>query len=198
MITSLTRDAALSTVDRKKLFEELLKSTYRQAYTLAFRLTGNPAEAEDLVQDTFVRAYRFFHRYDDMLPFSNWLYRIMCNAHIDTVRRRGRLRTTSLEVHTSNGATTIEVPDADASPDRNLLDTTMDENVQACLVEMNPEFRTAVLLADVEGLAYDDIALSMGTSVGTVRSRIHRGRKQLRKLLESRQPQIYGGLAHEL
>lgn len=199
MITSLLKQRAAVADDRKELFEGLLRDSYRQAYSLSYRLTGNAAEAEDLVQETFVRAFRFFHRYDESLPFTNWLYRIMCNAHIDAVRRRGRLKTTSLEQPSLNGGlSTIEVPDTESVPDRSMMEQAMGEHVEASLKEMNAEFRTAVLLADVEGMAYEEIATVMGTSVGTVRSRIHRGRKQLRRFLVRRDPKFYGGLANEL
>ncbi len=199
MITSLLKPRAVAEEDRRELFEGLLRDSFRQAYSLAYRLTSNSSEAEDLVQESFVRAYRFFHRYDEGLPFTNWLYRIMCNAHIDAVRRRGRLRTTSLEQPSPNGGlSTIEVPDVDSAPDRAILDEAMGEHVESSLKEMNSEFRTAVLLADVEGMAYEEIASIMGTSVGTVRSRIHRGRKQLRRFLLVRDPKFYGGLADEL
>lgn len=173
-------------------FESLMRATFRQSYGLAYRLTGNAAEAEDLVQETFVRAFRFFARYNEELPFANWVYRIMCNAHIDSVRRRGRLQTTSLEQPVVGGTATIEVPDAESSPDRELLERAMPDHIQQSLAEMNPEFRMAVLLADVEGMAYDEIADVMKTSVGTVRSRIHRGRKQLRSFLIRRKPRLYG------
>lgn len=198
MLTSLFRERAATIEERQQAFEALLKKSYRQAYSLAVRLTGNSAEAEDLVQETFVRAYRFFHRYDENLPFTNWLYRIMSNAHIDGVRRKGRLRTTSLEQPNPSGMTTIEVPDHTSSPDRDLLNRSMDDDIQAGLTQMTTEFRTAVLLADVEGMAYEEIAEVMKTSVGTVRSRIHRGRKQLRNFLMNRCPQTFGGMRNEL
>lgn len=195
MFTTLTRQhSAVQSVSREH-FESLLRATYRQTYSLAYRLTGNAAEAEDLVQETFVRAFRFFHRYNEGLPFANWLYRIMCNAHIDSVRRKGRLKTTSFEQTGPNGTSTWELPDPDSAPDRDLMDSSMDEHVQESLLEMNTEFRTAVLLADVEGMAYEEIASVMGTSVGTVRSRIHRGRRQLRKLLTERYPSMFRGEA---
>lgn len=198
MLTSLFRERTVSVEERNEAFEALLKKSYRQAYSLAARLTGNAAEAEDLVQETFLRAFRFFHRYDDSLPFTNWLYRIMSNAHIDGVRRKGRLRTTSLEQPGTNGLATIELPDHTNSPDRDLWNRSMDEHVQAGLVQMTSEFRTAVLLADVEGMAYEEIAEVMGTSVGTVRSRIHRGRKQLRNFLMKRCPKTYREARNEL
>lgn len=184
--------------DRAALFEQLIRDTSKQAYSLAYRLTGNTAEAEDLVQESFIRAYRFFHRYDDGLPFTSWLYRIMTNAHIDMVRRRGRLRTTSLESAGTDGATTWDLPDHDAAPDRVMMENSLDEPVQKALMSMTPEFRTAVLLADVEGMAYEEVAEIMKTSVGTVRSRIHRGRKQIRNHLLKHAPHTYGGFCDEL
>lgn len=198
MLTSLFRERVATVEEKQSAFEAHLKKSYRQAYSLAVRLTGNSSEAEDLVQETFVRAYRFFHRYDESLPFTNWLYRIMSNAHIDGVRRKGKLRTTSLEQPGANGLATIEVPDHTASPDRDLWHRSMDEHVQAGLTQMTPEFRTAVLLADVEGMAYEEIAEVMKTSVGTVRSRIHRGRKQLRNFLMRRYPNTFGEMHDDL
>ncbi len=179
-------------------FEGLVEKTQKQAYGLAYRLTGNAAEAEDLVQESFLRAYRFFHRYDPALPFTSWLYRIMTNAHVDGVRRRSRLRTTSLEQAGADGSTVWELPDSQPAPDRAMLDQALDETIQTALTAMTPEFRTAVLLADVEGMAYDEIADVMRTSVGTVRSRIHRGRRQLRNHLLRHSPQAYKGLIDEL
>ena len=175
-----------------------MKDSYKPAYGLAYRLTGNAAEAEDLVQETYVRAYRFFHRFDESLPFTSWLYRIMTNAHIDSVRRRGRLRTTSLDTSGNDGATTWDIADQDGSPDRLMLQNSLDEPVQKALLSMTPEFRTAVLLADVEGLAYEEVAEIMKTSVGTVRSRIHRGRKQIRTHLLKHAPQTYRSFCDEL
>jgi RNA polymerase sigma-70 factor (ECF subfamily) len=198
MLFTATKDRTASVGDRTLLFESLIQDSYKQAYGLAYRLTGNVAEAEDLVQESFVRAYRFFHRYDETLPFTSWLYRIMTNAHIDMVRRRGRIKTTSLEASGTDGATTWDLPDIDASPDRHMLLNALDEPVQKALTSMTAEFRTAVLLADVEGLAYEEVAEIMRTSVGTVRSRIHRGRKQIRNYLLKHAPQTYRSFCDEL
>lgn len=177
--------------NREQLFEQLLNQTHRQAYHIALRLSGNRSDAEDLVQESFVRAYRFFHRYDESLPFTSWLYRIMMNAHIDDVRRRGKLRASSLDEPHPETGTTWDVPDETSSPDRVLLDSSMEAEVQEGLMSMTADFRMAVLLADIEGLSYEEIAQVMSTSIGTVRSRIHRGRKQLRNFLVKACPAKY-------
>lgn len=179
-------------IDREK-FERLLRDTSRQAYSFAYRLTGNAAEAEDLVQDTFIRAYRFFDKYDQSLAFSAWLYRIMANAHIDHLRKKKRIKTTSLDQPNAEGSSTWDFAGTDLESETEILATTLEEPIQDALNEMNSEFRTAVLLADVEGLAYEEIAEVMNTSVGTVRSRIHRGRKQLRRLLSKSKSKPFKG-----
>ena len=198
MLTLAFKDRTPAVLDRQALFESLVQDAYRSAYGLAYRLTGNASEAEDLMQETFVRAFRFFHRYDETLPFASWLYRIMTNAHIDLVRRKGKLKTTSLDHGAGEGSSGWDVPDPDSAPDRELMRNAVDDIVQAGLMSMTAEFRTAVLLADVEGLAYEEVAEIMRTSVGTVRSRIHRGRKQLRAYLLKHAPGTYGELVDEL
>lgn len=179
---------------REQLFERLLSQTHRQAFHIALRLSGNRSDAEDLVQETFVRAFRFFHRYDETLPFSSWLYRIMMNAHIDEVRRRGKLRASSLDEPHPETGTTWDVPDDSSSPERLMLSDEMEAEVQDGLMNMTADFRMAVLLADLEGLSYEEIAQVMATSIGTVRSRIHRGRKQLRNHLVKSCPEKYADL----
>lgn len=179
---------------REQLFERLLSQTHRQAFHIALRLSGNRSDAEDLVQETFVRAFRFFHRYDETLPFSSWLYRIMMNAHIDEVRRRGKLRASSLDEPHPETGTTWDVPDESSSPERLMLSDEMEAEVQEGLMNMTADFRMAVLLADLEGLSYEEIAQVMATSIGTVRSRIHRGRKQLRNYLVKSCPEKYADL----
>src|SRR5438270_6581190 len=124
MISALFKTRAAERTS-KDLFEGLLDKSYKQAFNLALRLTANHAEAEDLVQETYIRAYRFFHRYDQSLPFTNWLYRIMSNAHIDSMRRRGRLKTMSLEQPSNTGSATIEVADTQSCPDKPLFDDMM-------------------------------------------------------------------------
>jgi RNA polymerase sigma-70 factor (ECF subfamily) len=191
MLGTLFGQKTLTLEERRARFEQLMRNTHRQAHSFATRLTGSAADAEDLVQETYVRAFRFFHRYDESLPFVNWLYRIMSNAHIDSVRRRSKLRSFSLESAPPGSSGPVEVADASPNADRVMMDSAFGEDLQRALDAMNAEFRVAVLLADVEGMAYEEIAEVMQTSVGTVRSRIHRGRKQLRESLVSQNPSRY-------
>jgi RNA polymerase sigma-70 factor (ECF subfamily) len=183
VLGSLFKKTAVSGAHSRERFEQLMSQSYTHAYALAYRLTGNSAEAEDLVQETYIRAFRFFHRFNPELAFSSWLNRIMTNAHIDTIRRKSKLKVSSLDHAGCDGDTVWDVPDSHSSPDRVLLDDMVEESLQLALKAMTPEFRIAVLLADVEGLSYEEIAESLEVSVGTIRSRIHRGRKQLREYL---------------
>lgn len=179
-------------------FERLLKETYRQMYALAYRLSGNAADAEDLLQDAYIRAFRFFHQYDPSLPFSKWLVKIVCNANVDRIRKNGKLRTTSLDQGNSDDSSTWDIPDLSAMPDRRMIEESLSDPVQRGLAQVNPEFRTAMVLADIEGLEYEEIAQVMKTSIGTVRSRIHRGRKQLREFLIDKCPSVFSRMVDEL
>lgn len=180
------------TFDRSSNFEQLMSDSYRQAYSVAYRLTGDSADAEDLVQEAFIRAFRFFHRYDNKLPFSSWMYRIIANAHIDQIRRKGKIKTSSLDHSGSDGLQAFEVPDNTYVPGADMINGSFSETVQNGLNQMNSEFRLAVVLADIEGLSYEEVSEIMETSVGTVRSRIHRGRVQLRTYLLKNAPESYG------
>lgn len=176
-------------------FDELVHKHYQQAYNTAYRLTGNAADAEDLVQEAFLRAYRFFDRYDRSMPFMNWFTRILTNLYIDEYRRRGRLRTISIDetFSTDDGeeGMAIEPPDLTPSPMEQVLNKEYIEAIHEGLQQLSPEFRIAVVLADMEGHSYEEIAEIMNTSIGTVRSRIHRGRKQLRDHIKKRHPNLF-------
>jgi len=190
MISVLTKVIQPQRCDQAE-FERKMRESQRQIYALAIRLTGNPADAEDLVQEAFIRAFRFFHRYDPTLPFTSWMYRILSNVHIDQNRRKGRIRTSSLDHAGADGETAWEIADESSSPEKAIMVGQLDDALQYALMAMSPEFRTAVVLSDVEGMAYEEIAEVMRTSIGTVRSRIHRGRRQLRKYLEREYPERF-------
>jgi len=175
---ALPQDRTLNPADRK-VFEELAARHYRQAYHIAYRMTGAHASAEDLTQEAMVRAFQSFHRYRRDLPFANWLYRIIVNLHIDELRRRPNAWIDSVE----DMAGLHELPDLNSDPSDLVLSQEIDTTLQQALNSLPKEFRTAVVLCDIEGLSYEEIAEVMRCSIGTVRSRIHRGRNQLRRYL---------------
>jgi RNA polymerase sigma-70 factor (ECF subfamily) len=169
-------------------FEALVKRYHRQAYNIAYRFAGNHADAEDIVQEAFLRAYRFFDRYNRDMPFENWLYRIISNVYIDEIRKRPKVRMQSLDQPlTSQGEETdirLEVPDPAGDASSQMMHSALDERIQTALDSLPAEFKRSVILADIEGLSYEEIAEIMGCSLGTVRSRLHRGRKLLRNRLQ--------------
>jgi RNA polymerase sigma-70 factor (ECF subfamily) len=172
--------------DRRE-FDDLVRRTHRQAYNIAYRLAGNQADAEDIVQESFLRAYRFFDRYNRQMPFENWLYRIISNVHIDEIRKKPRGRFQSLDQPlqgcSAEGEVKLEIPDFGSNPVALLMHTELEEPIQRALNSLPAEFKQAVILADVEGLSYEEIAEAMRCSSGTVRSRLHRGRKLMRNRL---------------
>jgi RNA polymerase sigma-70 factor (ECF subfamily) len=169
-------------------FDAFVQRCHRQAYNVAFRLTGNHADAEDLTQESFLRAYRFFDRYNRDMPFENWLYRIMSRVFIDELRKRPKIKTQSLNQPLCLGDggdadVLLEIPDSEFDPENMMLSDALEESLQEALNTLPDEFRIAVILADIEGMSYEEIAETMNCSLGTVRSRLHRGRKQLRHRL---------------
>ncbi|CCW36088.1 RNA polymerase sigma factor, sigma-70 family [Chthonomonas calidirosea] len=185
-IANLVTTSAKAQNDREE-FDRLVRRCHRQAYNIAYRLTGNHADAEDLTQESFLRAYRFFDRYNRSMPFENWLYRIMSRVFIDELRKKPKCHIQSLDQplpgNDNDSDILLEIPDPDSDPQTILMNQTLEENLQLALNSLPVEFRVAVVLADIEGLSYEEIAQSMGCSLGTVRSRLHRGRKMLRKKL---------------
>jgi RNA polymerase sigma-70 factor (ECF subfamily) len=174
--------------DNHAEFEQLVARTQRQAYNMAYRMTGNRDDAEDLTQEAYLRAYRSFDRYDRALPFENWFFRILSNLFVDKLRRKPKQAPLSLNQALTNDDGdddfTLEVPDEESNPEAQIMRDVLDERLQNALTALPQEFRTAVLLCDVEGMSYEEVARAMRTSIGTVRSRIHRGRLMLRRLME--------------
>ena len=170
-------------------FQMLVERTQRQAYNIAYRMTGNRDDAEDLTQEAYLRAYRSFGSYNRQLPFEGWFFRILSNLFIDLMRRRPKQKPLSLDQPVGDEESDVnlllQIPDEHGNPERNLMDQVMDERLQAALATLPEAFRSAVLLCDVEGKTYEEIAHIMGSSIGTVRSRIHRGRTMLRRNMNS-------------
>lgn len=166
-------------------WEEIVREHSARVYRLAYRLTGNRADAEDLVQETFVRVFRSLHTYTPG-TFEGWLHRITTNLFLDGARRRARIRMELM------GEDTDRYPSAsfEETPERAYEHLNLDDDVQRALDELAPEYRAAVVLADIEGLSYEEIAVTLGIKLGTVRSRIHRARARLRVSLAHRRPEL--------
>src|SRR5256885_4247957 len=163
-------------------WDEIVREHSTRVYRLAFRLTGNPHDAEDLTQEVFVRVFRSLSNYQPG-TFEGWLHRITTNLFLDQARRRQRIRFEGLAEDAAERLTGPEPTPAQAYDDKNL-----DADVEAALDGLAPDYRAAVVLCDIEGLSYEEIAATVGVKIGTVRSRIHRGRAQLRAALDHRGP----------
>jgi RNA polymerase sigma-70 factor (ECF subfamily) len=166
-----------------------MEQTYKKVFNLAYRLAGNRSDAEDLTQEAFFRAYRAFGDFEGDRPFENWIFRIVNRLFLDLMRTRGRrVQTVSYDapVRTDRGEDmySVEAADTHLSPEQQMLQDSMSEELEAALLKLKPEQRLLVLLADVEGMPYSEIAQVVGVPVGTVRSRLHRAHKALRQHLQ--------------
>ncbi|PWJ24312.1 RNA polymerase sigma-29 (SigE) subunit [Branchiibius hedensis] len=163
-------------------WEEIVREHSARVYRLSYRLTGNVHDAEDLTHDVFVRVFRSLHSYQPG-TFEGWLHRITTNVFLDKMRRKQRIRFDALSDEAA-----ARLPARSADPQQVLTDAAFDDDIQRALDALPPDFRAAVVLCDIEGLSYEEIAATLDVKLGTVRSRIHRGRAQLREALAHRAP----------
>jgi RNA polymerase sigma factor (sigma-70 family) len=163
-------------------WEDIVRTHSARVYRLAYRLTGNPHDAEDLTQEVFVRVFRSLSSYTPG-TFEGWLHRITTNLFLDWARRKQRIRFEGLADDMA-----YRLPGSEPTPAEAFDDSHLDDDVQTALKALPPEYRAAVVLCDIEGFSYEEIAATLGVKLGTVRSRIHRGRAQLRTALEHRRP----------
>lgn len=172
-------------------WDDVVRAHSTRVYRLAYRLTGNRHDAEDLTQEVFVRVFRSLSSYTPG-TFEGWLHRITTNLFLDMMRRRQRIR---FEALADDAAERLR--GREPAPPVVFDERHFDADVQAALDELAPEFRAAVVLCDIEGLSYEEIAATLGVKLGTVRSRIHRGRAQLRAALDHRAPRGRDRGAHQ-
>jgi RNA polymerase sigma factor (sigma-70 family) len=164
-------------------WEDIVRDHSTRVYRLAYRLTGNKHDAEDLTQEVFIRVFRSLSSYAPG-TFEGWLHRITTNLFLDGVRRKQRIRIDAIGDDSERHPATGELH----SPERRFEHANLDLDVQRALGDLSPEYRAAVVLCDIEGLSYEEIAVTLGIKLGTVRSRIHRARAQLRRSLAHRAP----------
>jgi len=167
------------------LFGDLLRREQKKIYRVAYRMTGNHDDAENLIQETVLDALKSFPYFQPGTHFDRWFLRILTNNFIDQTRRRAKVRFISIDQQTASrqGAAGMEFPDSTRDPQQVVEDEIMDEGIQEALNRLPEEFRAVVVLSDIEGCSYEDISQILRCPIGTVRSRLHRGRNQLIKLL---------------
>ena len=166
-------------------YEAIVQRYARHVYNIAYRMAGNEADAGDLVQEAFLRVYRALRRVEPDAPLERWLYRIVSNLHIDLLRKRPRTRVESLDapVETARGEVSREIADLESSPEAILDREQLDAAIQRALGTLPQELRLVVVLSDIEGLAYEEIATMLRIPLGTVKSRLHRARQTLQQRL---------------
>lgn len=169
-------------------FDELMKKSRKKVYNMAYRLSGNAADAEDLTQEAYCRAFRSFDTYQGDKPFDNWILRIVTRLYLDLLRhRRRRVQAVSydnpLQKDTGEDDLFFEQADDTTNPETVLMDGTLSEELDEALRSLPMEQRLVVMLADLDNVPYSDIAEMLDAPVGTIRSRLHRTHKALRKKL---------------
>ena len=174
-----------SAAERKKRFERDALQYMNQLYAAAMRYTKNSEDAQDLVQDTYAKAYTSFHQFEPGTNLKAWLYRVLTTTFINTYRKdQRRPQTSDSELEDWQIAeASSHTSDQGKSTEDVVLENLPDSDIKNALAEIPEEFRMAVFLADVEGFSYKEIAEIVGVPSGTVMSRLHRGRKQLREKL---------------
>ncbi|MGV3614455.1 MAG: RNA polymerase sigma factor [Fimbriimonas sp.] len=194
LIDSISSPATVRSDEDLRRFHQMMAETRRRAYTMALQLTRNASDAEDLMQDTYVKAWKGFDSYIPGRPFLNWLLRIMQRAYLDSRRRDNPIRkaeSLNSMISPSDGEVQ-ELPIADGAPtpDEEILHEEFRTELHKALAELPEVYRSAIGMCDLEGMSYSEIADAQRTTIGTVRSRIHRGRRLLRDIILRDNPHL--------
>lgn len=164
-------------------FEKLVTAYEKNVYNIALRLVGDPEDAADMTQETFIKAYRALGSFRGDSKFSVWLYRIASNVCLDFLRSRSRRKQVSLSVEDEDGEAFMELPDMSGNPEEQLMKKLSMEAVRRGLEQLPPQQRQILVLRELGGLSYAELAQSLGLEEGTVKSRIFRARKRLCAML---------------
>jgi RNA polymerase sigma-70 factor (ECF subfamily) len=190
-----SREPSTEAQERARLFEDLLRKYETQIYRMAYRLTGNHDDAEDLVQDSVLDALRSFGRFQLGSRFDRWMQRVITNNFIDRQRAQPKILVESLDQPSDEeegDERTLEVPDVSGDPAHFLEQRELEEPVQRALDELPAEYRAVVVLSDMEDYSYEEIAAALKVPIGTVRSRLNRGRGILKEKLADYARERYG------
>jgi len=177
----------VKTDEQKALFEEIAFEYMDSLYSTALRMTRNTEEAEDLVQDTYLRAFRFFDKFEPGTNFKAWIFKILTNTFINRYRKKARtpqqVQFEKVEFSLEDESQFQEGQDWEGY-DQSNYDELFDDDIKSALTQLSEDFRMVILLADVEGFSYKEIADIIDRPIGTVMSRLFRGRRMLQRILE--------------
>ena len=169
-------------------FEQLMAAHESKMYAVALRMCGNREDAQDCLQEAMIRVYRAMSGFKGQSSFSTWVYRITMNSCLDELRRRKARTATSLDAMLENGFAPSDEGD---TPEQSSLRSEQRRVLERAIADLPEDMRAAIVLRDVQGLSYDEIARTLDANVGTIKSRISRGREKLRAML-SEQPELFG------
>lgn len=168
-------------------YEQLIRCYQTQVYSLAMRMLGNPEDAADVTQETFIRVFRTIDKFRGDASFSTWIYRVTSNLCLDWLRRRKRRALSSdAPVSWEHETAPRELADTSPNPEDLVAAAELRQEIQSALNQLESYHRLAVILRDVQGLSYEEVAGILNLPLGTVKSRINRGRRQLRKILQGK------------
>ena len=163
-------------------FGTLIEKYERFVFNIVYRMTGNAEDARDVAQEAFIKAFKKFSYYDESWAFSTWIYRIAINASIDYMRKRGKENSVSLDIFSENGMDAVDAKNIEES----VLQKEKSKEIIEAVNALEEEFRTVIVLHDMEGMEYKEISDILGCPMGTVKSRLSRARGKLRRLIEQR------------
>ncbi len=172
--------------DLREQYEVLIEENWDALWRYAFRSAGNRDEAEDLLSESLIEGFRSYPQFRKETTFLRWMYRVMTTTRIDMVRRANRRKTESLTIASdedNDGTMMRDIPDENANPETVIVAPMLSEPVQNALAALPEDFRNVVILADMEQMDYADVSRVLKIPIGTVRSRLHRARQQLRSAL---------------